>query len=93
MNVIIFILTIAMILLVIFIVTKKSSSSDELQLFDTLNPLFTNNREDTTYEDFTKRTGMRNPLLYFELYQMYRYKGKVDISDYKNLLDTLKTTL
>ena len=97
MNVVLAILAIAFVLLIVFVITKKNSFgstyTDESKLFDMLNPFFL--RSEPSYDDFVDITGLRNPLLFVELYGAYKYGdlSVVGIDDYKKILDKLKVIL
>jgi hypothetical protein len=59
---------------------KKSCKSN---IHKTLHPLFLNK---ISYIDFIKTTSDRNPILYFELRQLYAHKRRVTENDYNTIL-------
>lgn len=64
-------------IIMLFFLLKKSRG-----VYKTLHPLFI---KKISYIDFIKTTSDRNPLLYFELRQLYMRK-KVTESDYNRIL-------
>jgi hypothetical protein len=95
MNVILAVLSLAIILLIIFIINKKTSSFTDKktnlsnELYNQLHIFMTSN--ENTYINFVNTYGSRNPLLYFELYQLYRLNSnkEVTVKDYEVILSKL----
>ena len=95
MKIVILVIVLAILLLIVFVAnrskkTTTTANSDAVKMFDKYDSLFKN---DVSYVDFVKFSDMRNPLLYFELRQLYEHRGDnvvVTHSNYGNILNKLK---
>lgn len=77
---------VCVIVIIFFIVNKRRA---EANTYKRLHPLFLNS---ISYVDYVKTTKTRNPVMYFELRQLYKYKtdGEVTANDYAKIIEKYK---
>jgi len=107
MKIIVLIIVLCIVLLFVFTYNNNSGANSStrnsiidcdddkaaLSMFNAYDELF--NKKNINYRDFMKTTDLRNPLLFFELKQLYKFKNKGDITfnDYDTVLKKLKANL